>query len=329
MLLPTLVCATENDVQTKNQPVPDLSIWKLSAPVFPDTNPYSDEKVELGRQLFFEPRISASRSVSCASCHHPGLGWADALPRTRRTHQALVRHTPSLINIAYSTSFFWDGRAKTLEEAIEQHLTSRVDMPLQTDREIIARIRAMDAYRRQFHQLFDTDQFTTRHIAQALATFVRTIVIRDTAFDHWVNENESSLTDEARAGFQIFIGKAKCITCHAPPYFSDFRYHNTGLNSVDPGHIEVTGNPEDHNAFRTPGLRQIVRTSPYMHTGSKKTLLEVIHFYNQGGERPADNNPLEPLHLNADEIRQLIAFLQSLSGPSIDVEIPALPASSE
>jgi len=323
LLLPPSLPAGES--KAGNNPTVELSAWKLPAPVFPESNPYTAEKATLGRQLFFEPRLSSSRSSSCANCHHPGLGWADALPRTIRSHQALVRHTPSLINIAYSTSFFWDGRAKTLEDAIEHHLTSRVDMPLQTEREIAARIGGMKAYHNQFRKLFNSEQITTRHVAAALATFVRTIVIRDTAFDRWISGNKSALSREAIAGFRLFTGKAKCASCHTPPYFSDFKYHNTGLNSIDPGRFEVTHDPRDHNAFRTPGLRQVARTAPYMHTGSKKTLLEVIHFYNQGGERPADNNHLQPLHLSEDEIRNLLAFLHSLSGPPIAVKIPALP----
>jgi len=306
-----------------------LSAWKLPDVVFPESNPYSPEKAMLGRQLFFEPRLSSSRSSSCANCHHPGLGWADALPRTIRSHQALVRHTPSLINIAYSTSFFWDGRAKTLEDAIEHHLTSRVDMPLQTEREIAARIGGMKAYHKQFRKLFDSEQITTRHVAAALATFVRTIIIRDTAFDRWIGGDKSALSKEAIAGFGLFTGKAGCVSCHTPPYFSDFKYHNTGLNSIDPGRFEVTHDPRDHNAFRTPGLRQVARTAPYMHTGTKKTLLEVIRFYNQGGERPAGNNHLQPLHLNEEEIRNLLAFLHSLSGPPIAVTVPALPVSGD
>jgi len=292
--------------------------WKLPNISYPESNPYSEAKALLGRQLFFDPRLS-SRRMTCASCHNPGLGWADGIPH------AISRHTPSLINIGYNRRYFWDGRATSIEDAIKQHLISPGPMSGGRTRDIVARINILKSYHRQFNASFGEHGVTIDNIAAALATFVRGVVSSNSPFDRWVDGDAKAMSTGAKRGFQLFTGKARCVGCHQAPAFNDSRFHNTGLNSLDPGRFEIERKLKNHNAFKTPGLRQIARTAPYMHNGSKASLEEVIDFYDRGGDRPADNNQLVPLHLNDQEKQDLAEFLKSLTGNPAHVSIPPLP----
>ncbi len=302
-----------------------LSGWKLPAVTYPEGNPYTKAKARLGRQLFFDPRLSSSRMHSCATCHHPGLGWADGLPYAMGAGQALSRHTPSLVNIGLSRAFFWDGRAATMEQAIEQHLLSPGLMYAGQPSDIAARIGGMAGYRKEFRAVFGPSGVILGNIAAALATFVRGIVVDNTPFDRWVAGDVGAMPDTARRGFALFTGRAGCVRCHTPPTFSDSGFHNTGLNSLDPGRFEIQRVPVYRNAFKTPQLRQIALTAPYMHDGSKTTLMEVVDFYNRGGDRPGSNNELTPLHLSLEEKQDLVAFLKSLTGKPAGVILPPLP----
>ncbi len=301
------------------------SAWRLPAPVYPETNPYSPAKARLGRMLFFDPRLTGNPAQACATCHNPGLGWADGLSRTMGSSRALGRHTPSLLNIAYMRAFFWDGRARTLEEAIRQHILTPVAGDAANAEDIEHRIGALPDYRQAFREAFGNPSVSLNRIVAALATFVRGLVSAPAPFDRWLAGDENALDSDAREGFALFTGKADCVRCHSGPAFTDSRFHNVGLNSVDPGHFEVSGRPEDRNAFRTPGLRDVANTPPYMHNGSLPTLDAVIEFFNRGGDRPGTGNELKPLGLNAHEKRALRAFLQSLSGAVPETALPTLP----
>jgi len=303
-----------------------LAQWKLPAVTYPDSNPYTKAKSRLGRKLFFDPRLSSRRIRSCATCHHPGLGWADGLPYATGSGQALSRHTPSLINIGFAKAFFWDGRATTMESAIKQHLVSPGFMYAGQAGEIVMRIRGMTGYRQEFGAVFGPSGVTMGNIAAVLATFLRGIVVNNSPFDRWVAGDANALPAAAKRGFTLFTGKAGCIRCHAPPTFSDSEFHNTGLNSLDPGRFEIQRVPRYRNAFKTPRLRQVAMTAPYMHDGSKSTLMEVVDFYDRGGDRPGGNNELTPLHLNKREKQALVAFLKSLTGRPGEIAIPSLPA---
>lgn len=302
-----------------------IAQWKLPRVSYPENNPYSEAKAQLGRQLFFDPRLSNRRMHSCANCHHPGLGWADALPYAMGSKQALSRHTPSLINAGFSQSYFWDGRAGSIEHAIKEHLLSPGLMYGGRTKDIIARIGRLNGYHTKFAASFGASGVTIDNIAAALATFIRGIVSRNSPFDRWVAGNAKAMSARAKRGFKLFTSKAKCVLCHKPPAFNDSVFHNTGLNSLDPGRFEIQREHDYLNAFKTPGLRQIAITAPYMHNGSKSSLEEVIDFYNRGGDRHADNNQLVPLHLSYREKRDLITFLKSLTGKPANISIPPLP----
>jgi len=315
MMLPMAACAGSAA----------MAQWQLPSVSYPESNPYNEAKARLGQQLFFDPRLSDRRMRSCANCHHPGLSWADALPYAMGSRQALSRHTPSLVNIAFSKVYFWDGRASSIEHAIQQHLLLPGLMYGGRAKDIVTRIGSLSGYRRQFTASFGNSGVSIDNIAAALATFVRGIVSRNSPFDRWIAGNAEAIPASAKRGFRLFTGKAGCVSCHQAPAFNDSDFHNTGLNSLDPGRFEIQREPKYHNAFKTPGLRQIAITAPYMHNGSKSSLEEVIDFYDRGGDRHADNNQLVPLHLNSQEKQELIAFLKSLTGKPVQTSIPPLP----
>jgi cytochrome c peroxidase len=322
--------ASAKNPPTSSPAVPSaLAVWRLPPP--PVAQPAaSKQEVALGRQLFFDPRLTGADATSCAQCHLPGLEWSDGRPRPMPQQLTLGRNTIALVNVAYRKTFFWDGRATSLETAIAGHLTENEETGEHADRPVVANISTLGGYRRAFAAVFHSPAITVQEISQALAAYLRTLVVRDTPFDRWVNGDSHALSDDAKQGFMIFTGKGGCVHCHTPPYFSDFRFHNTGMNSIDPGHYEVSGKAADRSAFRTPDLRQVGRTAPYMHNGSLPTLESVIDFYNKGGDRLDPDNELKPLDLSQTEQHDLLMFLYSLTDPTPPpAEFPVLPAMGE
>jgi cytochrome c peroxidase len=309
-------------------PPGNASSWLLPPVAYPANNPYSAAKAQLGRNLFFDPRLSGDPEQTCATCHHPGLGWADAMARTIEEGHALGRHTPSLINIGYAKAFFWDGRANSLEDAVSQDILSPAMSDAKTPRDVVVRIASLPGYRKEFSLAFGSEGVSFERISAALATFLRGIVSSSSPFDHWLNGDATAIPDTAKRGFALFTGKAACIRCHTGPTFTDSLFHNTGLNSVDPGHFEISGKKTDRNAFKTPGLRDVAITPPYMHNGSKKSLVEIIDFYNRGGDRIGRGNELSSLHLNTQEKQNLLMFLRSLTGKRKETTIPLLPVNN-
>ncbi len=303
-----------------------LSAWELPAVQHPAYNPFSKAKEELGKQLFFDSRISGDQSRSCSSCHNPGLGWSDNLNVPMGWQYSMNRHTPTLYNTAYTKKYFWDARANSLEEAIEQHMISPGVMHGGEAKQLSKRLDKI--YRHQFKAAFGSQTAPDmKLLSYAIATYIRSIAVSDTAFDRWVkNKKKHPLSVSAKRGYRLFTGKAKCVRCHTPPYFSDSGVHNTGLNSIDPGHYEISHEPHHRNAFKTPGLRNIAITPPYMHTGNKHTLVEVLEFYNKGGDRHGENNELQPLGLSSKEMQDIIAFLKTLTTTRTETAmVPQLP----
>ncbi len=317
--------AAEVALSNPNPTSDELAAWRMPTMNYPDENPYSAEKEALGRKLFFDPRLSDNPSRTCAACHHPGLGWADGMPRALGNQQGLGRHTPSLINIGYAQAFFWDGRASSLEDAVSQDLLAPGMASGEPINTIVTRMNGIAAYRGEFTAAFGSEGITFERIASALATFLRSIRSSSTPFDHWVQGDATAISESAKRGFTLFTGKAECIRCHSAPIFTDSSFHNTGINTVDPGHYEISGKDEHRNAFKTPGLRDSALTPPYMHNGSKLTLVDVIDFYDRGGDALGGGNELKPLRLNTAEKADLLAFLLSLSGEVPETLIPALP----
>jgi cytochrome c peroxidase len=266
----------------------------------PPDNPLTPERAALGRKLFFDPALSRDHSVACATCHSPRHGFADAHPRARGiASRQGARRSPTIINRAYGKSFFWDGRAATLEEQVLQPIQNKDEMDM-----------TIPAVLRRFPGLTPTT------LRDALATYVRTILAGNSPYDRYLAGDQNALTPEQRAGLTLFRGKANCVSCHVGPNLTDERFHNTGAgNGSDAGRYAVTGRERDRGAFKTPTLRQLSARAPYMHDGSLATLEDVIDFYNQGSPgKPNLDDEIRPLHLTPSEKRALLAFLRSLDG---------------
>ncbi|HSC26309.1 MAG TPA: cytochrome c peroxidase, partial [Vicinamibacterales bacterium] len=285
----------------------------------PGDNPLTGTKVELGRVLFGDPLLSRDRSLACAGCHDPKRAFTDGRPRSVGVFDRLGgRNVPTLVNRAYGRFFFWDGRTTTLEAQVLRPIEDSREMDL-TAREAVDRLRAQPRYVAAFHDAFGREP-TIDDLARAVASYVRTILSGGAPFDRYARGEADALSPAARAGLQLFRGKANCVSCHPQPSFTDERFHNTGVAwrdgaLRDVGREAVTGNREDRGAFKTPTLREVARTAPYMHDGSVETLEDVIEFYDRGGNvNPYRDPRLSRLDLSAEEKRQLLAFLRSLSG---------------
>lgn len=291
----------------------------------PEDNPLTPQKIELGRRLFFDTRLSADHTISCASCHKPELAFSDGLTiSTGAGNRKGPRHTPALVNLVYATSFFWDGRVATLEEQVLHPIQNPVEMNL-TLEELNARLKADASYLAEFRQAFadrldaNDDGINSNNIARALASFIRTLRFGNSPFDRFQNGDTVALSAEARRGLNLFRGKANCVACHVGPNFTDNQFHNTGVavKSGDYGRYGVTGMEKDRGAFKTSTLREVARTAPYMHNGSIATLEEVIEFYDRGGNRNPNLDPeIRRLRLTEDEKAELLTFLKLLTGAS-------------
>lgn len=282
----------------------------------PEDNPLTPEKIALGRRLFVDKALSADRTVACASCHKPELAFSDGLiVSVGIGGRKGTRHAPALINRAYGQSFFWDGRMRTLEEQALGPIQHPAEMNLTLD-ELIARLKAEPRYAREFQAAFG-DGLSTVNVARALASFVRTLRSGNSAFDQFQQGHPAALSAEARRGLELFRGRANCVACHAGPNFTDEQFHNTGVSwgRGDLGRYEVSGKEKDRGAFKTPTLREVARTAPYMHDGSIATLEEALEHYNRGGgQNPYLDAELRPLRLTVEEKQALLAFLKTLSG---------------
>ncbi len=269
----------------------------------PEGNPLTTEKIDLGRQLFHDRRLSRDRSLSCASCHAPDRAFSDDRPMAVGVYgRQGRRHAPALINRGYGRSFFWDGRVSTLEEQVLKPIQEPNEMDLSLA-EATARVG-----------------LPPDEISRALASFVRSILSGDSPYDRFVNGDRSALTPDQQLGLQVFRGKGNCTACHVGPNFSDEKLHNTGVaflrersdgKLADPG--AGLGN------FKTPTLREVARTAPYMHDGSLATLEDVVEFYDGGGRPNPNLDPeIRPLRLSPAEKQHLVAFLRAFSGQVTD-----------
>lgn len=282
----------------------------------PEDNPLTIEKIELGRRLFFDKRLSRDSTLACASCHLPERAFAGETPvAVGMMGQRGTRNVPSIVNRAYGKSHFWDGRAKSLEEQALDPIQNPMEMDL-TLVELERRLRSDRAYREEFEAVFGAPP-KAENVAKAIATFVRTLLSANSPFDKFVHGDREALSESARRGLQIFRGKGNCIACHSGPLFTDEQLHNTGVSwSKEPkdfGRYEVSRKEEDRGKFKTPSLRNIALTAPYMHDGSLPTLEEVVEFYNKGCNRnPNLDSEIKLLKLTATEKSDLTAFLRSL-----------------
>ncbi|SDJ93320.1 cytochrome c peroxidase [Bradyrhizobium sp. Rc2d] len=295
---------------------------------FPDGNPYSAPKAALGKMLFFDPLLSRSRTVSCATCHNPSLSWGDGLARAvGEDPKGLPLRAPTLIDVAFTEPLGWDGKFKDIESVTFGPITGRANMNL-TESEVIDRLSASPAYVDAFASAYGDGAVTRRRIEAALATFQRTIVAEESPFDRWIMGEETAISAAAKRGFEIFNGKARCSNCHSGPSFTDGSFQDIGTaqgDNIGRGQLFPTSQKLRY-AFKTPTLRNVAQRAPYMHDGSIATLEDVIELYDRGGiDRPSRSPSIRPLFLTAKEKADLVAFLQTLSATSTATPVPDLP----
>lgn len=293
----------------------------------PDNNRMTSARVELGKMLFFEPRLSGSNWISCGTCHNPAMGWSDGLPTAiGHNMQVLERATPTILNTAYQPLQFWDGRARTLEKQALGPIEAAGEMNQNLD-EVIEELAALQGYRDAFEKAYPGAGITKKTLAKAIASYERSIVSSDSNFDRWVKGESNAMSKTAQKGFEVFLGKGRCVLCHGGFNFTDNGFHNLGLKgSTDPGRYGIRKVKILKGAFKTPTLRDVELTAPYMHNGMYKTLEEVIEHYNRGGDNKDNLDPnMQPLHLSDTEKSELVAFLKALTGEHVPVILPKLP----
>ena len=318
-------------------------IGVLPKMIFPENNPYSEAKKELGKMLFFDPRLSKSKQISCASCHDPELAWGDGRTISYgHNRQTGKRNSPSLLNIGYHSVFFWDGRAASLEDQALGPITDPVEMA-STETISIKNIKKIKGYKPYFREAFGDEKITIERILKAIATYERTITSKKSKFDSFIEGKSDIFTDEEVIGLHLFRTKARCINCHNTPLFSNQKFHNVGLSYYgrtfeDLGKYNITHKKEDVGKFKTPSLREIGRTAPYMHNGLMPNLEGIIEMYNAGMPRvkPKENQKndslfpitdplLKKLNLTKKEQNALKAFLLTLSSSPRREILPKLP----
>lgn len=301
-------------------------IGSLGPVNFPENNKYSQEKYNLGRLLFFESKLSSNNSLSCASCHNSSQNWADNLSTSIGFNNTpLKRNSPTVVNSAYHNSLFWDGRAESLEEQAIQVLLNPREMN-SSEKIIQKNLGSDNIYKSLFNSAFGDSKITLERVSKSIATFERNIVTRNKSpFDQFVAGNYNALTDSQIRGMHLFRIKARCMNCHSGPNFTDNKFHNIGLvmegtKFEDKGKIEISGKESDYGLFRTPGLRNVMKTAPYFHNGLVLNMNGVMNMYSQG--MPFSKNKSKhilPIGIDSSEREDLKSFLDSLSE-----DIPAL-----
>ena len=304
-----------------NGPLPPIPV--------PADNPQTDAKVRLGAQLYFDTRLSADNTISCATCHDPRTGWANPHPTdTGIRGQVGGRNSGTVINSAYMRFQFWDGREASLEGQAVGPIHNPIEMG-ETHENVVRKLNAIPGYREQFQAVFGGDA-TIDGIGKAIAAFERSIVSGPAPYDRYLMGDRSAMSPAALRGLRLFNGKAHCTPCHSGPLFSNQGFHNIGVGmdkaKPDLGRFDHTQDPADKGKFKVPTLRNIAETPPYLHDGSEATLLDVIEYYNRGGTANPGLDPLMlPLHLTAREKADLVTFLEALTGPVPQVAVPAFP----
>lgn len=330
-------------------------LWHRAVPA---DNRVTAEKVRLGEALYFDKRLSADGSLSCATCHDPAAAFADNnLLAVGVGGRKGARNAPTVLNAMFGEALFWDGRSLSLEEQVKQPLVNPVEMGMPNFDVVVARVSAVPEYRRGFRRAFKGEGITIETIAKAIASYERTRLSGNSPFDRFIAGDGDAITEAQKRGWELFRGKAQCVTCHAyspsSPFFTDFKFYNTGAATRnrdldrlarealgadaparDPrqapsslthaegfselGRFLVTRRPKDIGAFKTPTLRDVELTGPYMHDGSRRTLLDVVRFYARGGERNSHlDERMQPLALTEREMSDLVEFMRALTSDDV------------
>lgn len=315
----------------------------------------SAEKIELGEALYFDKRLSVDETISCAGCHDPANAFTDHnTVAVGARNKRGTRNAPTVLNAVFSEALFWDGRARSLEEQAKQPLINPAEMGMRDFDAVVSKVASIPEYAQRFRRVFKTDVITIDAIAKAIAAYERTRLSGNAPFDRFIAGEKNAITEAQKRGWHLFQHKAQCITCHtfnpASPFFTDFKFHNTGIATKDRnfeelieqaqritqsktvglstlahaddlsdlGRYLVTRQPKDIGSFKTPTLRDIELTTPFMHDGSQKTLLDVVRFYNLGGNANQYlDERIQPLNLTDQEMNDLVEFMRSLTSNEV------------
>lgn len=320
-------------------------------PIIPEDNPLTKGKIDLGKILFFDKRLSADDTISCATCHDQEKGFADGrVIAVGIKERKGTRNSPTVLNAAFFDTQFWDGRVITLEEQAKQPIINPNEMGMPSHDALVEKISNISEYKTAFQAIFGTGKITIDHIARAIASFERTLISFNAPFDRFIAGEKDAISASAQRGWKLFQGKARCVTCHefnrSYPFFTNNKFHNVGVamkgkdfeflarkaasSGADPsalvqeeasaelGRYLVTKEPKDIGAFKTSGLRNIALTAPFMHDGSESTLESVVEFYNKGGvPNPNLDGGIRPLNLSEDEKKDLVEFMKSLTSDDL------------
>jgi cytochrome c peroxidase len=312
----------------------DFQMWRLPSQMpFPADNKPTPARVELGKMLFFDPRLSRDSTMSCATCHNPMFGWSDGLATARGHHGLLLgRASPPVYNTGYNSIQMWDGRAKTLEDQAMGPLKADVEMNADFER-VFAWLNSNPGYKQAFQKAYPGEGINETTASKAIASFERTIAGGDSRFDKWLAGDRKALSAQEQRGFAVFLDKDKgnCAVCHAAPNFTDNGFHNVGLasfgvESPDVGRYAQRKLPAMMGAFKTPSLRNVEATAPYFHDGSAKTLMDVVDHYARGGDVKTNLSPeMKALDLTQQDKEDLVAFMRALTPPHKPFVLPELP----
>ncbi len=330
---------TADEAKAPSKPAEKVAAKPVAYPVprglpplpVPADNPMTPEKIELGKMLYFDKRVSKDGTVSCATCHDPKMAWAEkTATSTGIGKQVGPRNSPTVMNAAYATSMFWDGRAASLEEQATGPVENPIEMGHQMA-DLVVQLDKIPEYHERFQKVFGTG-VTKEGFAKAIAAFERTVLAGDSPYDRFKAGEQNALTDAQKRGLALFENVG-CADCHAPPLFSDYEFHNAGVGmdkeKPDLGRKDVTKKDEDTGAFRVPSLRHVADTAPYFHDGRAKTLEEAVALMAAGGKdhkyRSADFDTVRDAKVTPEQQKDLVEFLKALSGPIPAVEPPALP----
>lgn len=281
--------------------------------------------IELGKILFFDTRLSSSGKISCATCHQPELNWTDGNEKSIG-HEGAVnkRNSPSIQNSWFYNRLFWDGRARDLQDQAFAPINSETEMHNEMH-EVMRKLNKINAYHDLFKKAFGDEDIDPFKMTEAIATFEQTIISRKSKLDEFLSGDKKALSNSQLKGLHLFRTKARCMNCHHGPLFSDNQFHHIGFSGTDEGYYRVSHKQEDIGKFKTPSLRDVMKTGPWMHDGTQKDMPSILDIFNKAEKVTNMDNLLKPLGLNKKEKADLLAFLDAISSPPIDFQKPKLP----
>lgn len=315
--------------QWPNPAIDDGIQWKEIGilPASPLANKKDSLKdiIELGKVLFFDTRLSGSGKISCATCHTPELNWTDGKEKSIG-HEGTInkRNSPTIQNTWFYEKLFWDGRSNSLEDQVFAPINSESEMHHEMP-VLIRQLRKIKGYTVMFEKAFGSAFINPHRMTEAIAVFERTIVSNKSRFDNFLEGERNALSNSELRGLHLFRTKARCMNCHNGPLFTDNQFHNIGFSQNDNGYYQVTHKEEDMGKFKTPSLRDVMKTGPWMHNGKSTNMIEIINRLNSADSATNNNKLIKPLNLSKKEINDLLAFLKAISAPPVEFKKPVLP----